>query len=175
MYPFPCTLTQYISPGYIAGVTNPLFENHPEWWDLLLNVDTGRIRISPQIPPVTQPVPELFPTPPATDPTGDIAFMEEIQHMITNRISEQFIRNRFKDWLWRFIRKAGSYEEMAYGESIVGPESEEGFIIPGHGLVFPDEGTKLRELSASQMRFEGWRSGVSYHYLSKVLISSDTG
>jgi hypothetical protein len=94
--------------------------------------------------------------------------MEEIQYMISNRISEQFIRNRFKDWLWKFIRKAGSYEEMAYGESIVGHESEEGFIIPGHGLVWPDEGAKLRELSASQMRFEGWRGGVSYHYLSKV-------
>jgi len=157
------------SPGYIAGVTNPLFENHPEWWDLLLNVDTGRIQISSQISPVTaQPVPELFPTPPSADPTGDIAFMEEIQYMISNRISEQLIRNRFKDWLWKFIRKAGSYEEIAYGESIVGHESEDGFIIPGHGLVWPDEGAKLRELSASQMRFEGWRRGVSYHYLSKV-------
>ena len=157
-----------LSPGYIAGVTNPLFENHPEWWDLLLNVDTGRIRISPQIAPVAHPVPELFPTPPSTDPTGDIAFMEEIQYMIQNRISEALIRNRFKDWLWRFIRKAGSYEEMAYGETIVGSISEDGFIIPGHGLVWPDEAAKMKELSASQMRFEGWRGGVSYHYLSKV-------
>jgi len=88
--------------------------------------------------------------------------------MISNRISEAFIRNRFKDWLWRFIRKAGSYEEMMYGETIVGPVSEEGFIIPGHGLVWPDETTKMRELSASQMRFEGWRGGISYHYLSRV-------
>jgi len=94
--------------------------------------------------------------------------MEEIQYLIQNRISEASIRNRFKDWLWRFIRKAGSYEEMTYGETIVGPETEEGFIIPGHGLVWPDEGTKMRELNASQMRFEGWRGGVSYHYLLKV-------
>jgi hypothetical protein len=132
-------------------------------------VDTGRIRISSQIPPATNQVPDLFPTPPSTDPTGDISFMEEITYLIQNRISEAFIRNKFKDWLWRFIRKAGSYEEMAYGETIVGPESgEEGYIIPGHGLVWVDEATRMRELSASQMRFEGWRGGISYVYLMKV-------
>jgi len=159
------------SPGYIAGVTNPLFENHPEWWDLLLNVDTGRIRISPQIPPPpTTPIPELFPVPPSTDPTGDFTFMEEIQHMISNRMSEANIRNRFKDWLWRFIRKAAAYEELAYGETALGfgAAEEEGFVVGGHGLVWGDEGSKLKELSASQMRFEGWRNGVSYHYLLKV-------
>jgi hypothetical protein len=152
----------------VAGVTNPLFENHPEWWDILCNVDTGRIRISPQIPPVTQDVPELFPVPPSTDPTGDITFMEEIHHLIQNRISEAFIRNRFKDWLWRFIRKAGVYEELVYGETIVGLETEENFIIPGHGLVWTDETTKMKEIASSQMRFEGWRGGVSWNYLAKV-------
>jgi hypothetical protein len=131
-------------------------------------VDTGRIRISQQIPPVTQEVPELFQAPPSADPTGDIAFMEEVQHLIQNRISEAFIRNRFKDWLWRFIRKAGVYEELVYGETIVGLETEQEFIIPGHGLVWVDEMTKMRELSFAQMRFEGWRGGVSYHYLAKV-------
>lgn len=156
------------SPGYIAGVTNPLFENHPEWWDILLNVDTGRIRISPQIEPVTIDIPELFSVPPSSDPTGDIAFIEEIQYLIHNRFSESFVRNRFKDWLWRFIRKAGVYEEMVYGETIVGFESEDDFIIPGHGLVWVDEATKMKELGSSQMRFEGWRGGVSYHYLAKV-------
>lgn len=95
--------------------------------------------------------------------------MDELQYWIQNRVSEAFIRNRFKDWLWRFIRKAGSYEEMAYGETMVGSESEEGFIVSGHGLVWPDEATKLKDFSASQMRYEGWRGGVSYHYLSKVV------
>ena len=135
----------------------------------MCNVDTGRIRVSSQIPPVNTIVPDLFPTPPSTDPTGDIAFMDELQYWIQNRVSEAFIRNRFKDWLWRFIRKAGSYEEMSYGETMVGSESEEGFIVPGHGLVWPDEATKLKDFSASQMRYEGWRGGVSYHYLSKVV------
>jgi hypothetical protein len=96
--------------------------------------------------------------------------MEEIQHMITNRMSEANIRVRFKDWLWRFIRKAAAYEELAYGETVLGfgGEEEGGFVVGGHGLVWGDEGSKIRELSASQMRFEGWRNGVSYHYLLKV-------
>jgi len=165
-------------PGYIAGVTNPLFENHPEWWDLLLNVDTGRIRISSNIEPVTQTVPELFPTPPSPDPTGDIAFMEEIQRMITNRISESFIRNRFKDWLWRFIRKAAAYEEMTYREILVGVEKvahEEGFIVRGHGFVWPDEASKVRELGASQMRFEGFRDAIRTRKLYLVFVNFGRG
>ena len=36
-------------PGFIVGVTNPLFEMHPEWWDVLCDIDTGRIRISEQL------------------------------------------------------------------------------------------------------------------------------
>ena len=90
--------------------------------------------------------------------------------MITNRLSEANIRNRFKDWLSRFIRKVAAYEELAYGETALGftTKEEEKFVVPGRGLVWGDEGTKMKELSASQMRFEGWRTGVSYHYLLKV-------
>jgi hypothetical protein len=120
-------------------------------------------------------VPELFPTPPSSDPTGDIAFMEEIQRMISNRISESFIRNRFKDWLWRFIRKAAAYEEMTYREILVGVEkvtNEEGFIVRGHGLVWPDEASKLRELAPSQMRFEGFREALRTRKLYLVFLDA---
>jgi len=36
-------------PGFIAGVTNPAFATHTEWWDLMCDLPTGRIRISPKI------------------------------------------------------------------------------------------------------------------------------
>ncbi|KAI9479014.1 docking domain of Afi1 for Arf3 in vesicle trafficking-domain-containing protein [Coemansia mojavensis] len=36
-------------PGYIAGVTNPAFEEHPEWWDLLCNINTGKVTVSPAL------------------------------------------------------------------------------------------------------------------------------
>lgn len=36
-------------PGFIAGVTNPAFAQHTQWWDLLCDLPTGRIKISPKI------------------------------------------------------------------------------------------------------------------------------
>lgn len=36
-------------PGFIAGVTNPTFSIHAEWWDLLCDLQTGRMQISPKI------------------------------------------------------------------------------------------------------------------------------
>jgi hypothetical protein len=44
------------SPGYIAGVTNPAFKDHAEWWDVLCDIKTGRIMISSKIAPA-QPIP----------------------------------------------------------------------------------------------------------------------
>jgi len=42
------------SKGFIAGVTNQLFEDRTAWWDVLCNIDTGKITVSKDI--VAQPV-----------------------------------------------------------------------------------------------------------------------
>jgi hypothetical protein len=34
------------SPGFIAGSTNPIFESHPEWWDVLCDIDAGKVVVS---------------------------------------------------------------------------------------------------------------------------------
>jgi hypothetical protein len=36
-------------PGFIAGVTNSVFSEKAEWWDLLCDLSTGRMRISSKI------------------------------------------------------------------------------------------------------------------------------
>jgi len=36
-------------PGFIAGVTNRIFEDHSTWWDVLCNIDTGKIIVSKDI------------------------------------------------------------------------------------------------------------------------------
>ena len=51
--------------------------------------------------------------------------------------------------------------------------NEEGFIVRGHGLVWPDEASKLRELGASQMRFEGFREAIRTRKLYLVFIDAD--
>lgn len=36
-------------PGFIAGVTNPAFAHKSEWWDVLCDISTGKMRISNKI------------------------------------------------------------------------------------------------------------------------------
>ncbi|KAK5171874.1 uncharacterized protein LTR77_003511 [Saxophila tyrrhenica] len=36
-------------PGFIAGVTNPAFAHKTEWWDVLCDISTGKMRISNRI------------------------------------------------------------------------------------------------------------------------------
>eukprot|EP01116_Phalansterium_solitarium_P013600 TRINITY_DN30995_c0_g1_i1.p1 TRINITY_DN30995_c0_g1~~TRINITY_DN30995_c0_g1_i1.p1 ORF type:complete len:626 (-),score=206.35 TRINITY_DN30995_c0_g1_i1:7-1842(-) len=47
---YPYTNLTYLKflevPGYIAGVTNPMFEEHTEWWDLLCDITTGKVTVS---------------------------------------------------------------------------------------------------------------------------------
>ncbi|KAH8431820.1 AFI1/MesA family protein [Aspergillus melleus] len=177
-------------PGFIAGVTNPTFANHPEWWDLLCDLPTGRMKISSHIEPA--PVTEglLYfqqqtaihhhPVNAQTDPTGDNLFMEDVQRSITNRYGENAIRAKWRAYITKFARVAAAFEETVYGASnlyIIGPneelspESPSGLqadpldptTLRGHGYVWPDEGAKQRELLASVSRIEGWRTTRSYY------------
>lgn len=50
-------------PGYIAGVTNPIYESLPIW-DVLCHIDTGKITVHKDIAPV-QPAISSFPAPPS--------------------------------------------------------------------------------------------------------------
>ncbi|GLB03709.1 hypothetical protein AtubIFM57258_008952 [Aspergillus tubingensis] len=178
-------------PGFIAGVTNPTFANHPEWWDVLCDLPTGRMKISSHIEPA--PVTEgllyfqqqaaMNHHPPPSnnsDPSGDNVFMEEVQRSITNRYGENAIRAKWRAYITKFTRVAAAFEETVYGASnlyVIGPneelspESPSGLqadpldptTLRGHGYVWPDEGSKQRELMASVARIEGWRTTRSYY------------
>lgn len=176
-------------PGFIAGVTNPTFANHPEWWDLLCDLPTGRLKISSHIEPA--PVTEglLFFQQQASfvsantssqSDSGDNLFMEDIQRSITNRYGENSIRAKWRAYIIKFTRLASAFEEMVYGASnlyIIGPNEElspespsgqqadplDPTTLRGHGYVWVDEATKQRELAASVSRIEGWRTTRSYY------------
>ena len=178
-------------PGFIAGVTNPTFANHPEWWDILCDLPTGRMKISSHVEPA--PVTEgllffqqqnsLLPhhiSHANADPTGDNLFMEDILRSISNRHGENAIRAKWRAYITKFTRVAAAFEETVYGASnlyIIGPGEElspdsptgqqtdasDPASLRGHGYVWPDEGAKQRELSASVSRIEGWRNTRSYY------------
>lgn len=175
-------------PGFIAGVTNPRFANRPDWWDLLCDLPTGRMRISSQIAhaefspglqsfaqqnPVfalsSTSAPSSSSSSAANDPTNDAAFMDAVQRAITNRLGEAAVRRMWADWIARFTRQAAAYEEAVYGTSalyIGGERCDAGaYGVAGHGYVWPDEASRARELAANAHRIDAWRNTRAYYSL----------
>ncbi|KAG5999348.1 hypothetical protein E4U43_002113 [Claviceps pusilla] len=168
-------------PGFIAGVTNPTFENHPEWWDILCDLPSGRIKISSKIEPAPvtegllyfqQQNPTLAGIASGTtnntqDLTGDGAFMADILKSIAIRHGERVIRAKWRDWILKFTRISAQFEESVYGASAlyVGGD-DEGKMLPGasgHGYVWSDDAAKNKELAGNVTRIEGWRNTRSYY------------
>lgn len=187
-------------PGFIAGVTNPTFLYHPEWWDLLVDLPAGRMKISSSI--AAAPVTEggtffsqnhNMPKEASPDPTGDVAFMEEVTAAIEQRQGEQLLRSKFRSYIAKFTRIAAAYEETVYGASslsVLPPTEVEkapassrrkssttttststGKPLKGHGYVWATEESKLRELSAMTAKIDGWRSTRSYYNFISDLAS----
>ncbi|KAI9893620.1 MAG: hypothetical protein M1814_006416 [Vezdaea aestivalis] len=168
-------------PGFIAGVTNPAFAHHPEWWDLLCDLPTGRMKISNRIEqaPITEGLkyfqqqnPQYgasssFPAA-SSDPTGDQVFMDNVLQSVANRHGEAVIRAKWRDWVLKFTRISAAFEESVFGASALyaddkGEEVDEHSPTAGHGYVWPDEGSKARELAGGVHRIEGWRCTRSYY------------
>jgi len=127
-------------PGFIAGVTNPAFAHKTEWWDLLCDLSTGKMKISPKIEQaaLTEGV-AYFQNPQnglpggvapingsgqvsaglnsgiSADATGDAAFMANVLHAIQQRHGENAVRSKFRRWVLKFIRLATAFEEVVYG------------------------------------------------------------
>lgn len=142
-------------PGFIAGVTNSVFELHPEWWDVLCNVDTGQIIISPNLKSQESASP-IVPDP------YDAAFMDDLLQSIAERNSESSIRLKFRDWINRFLKLAVSYEVSVHGSSDLSPPTFASFRLPGHGYVWVDEAQKRRDLQSNAARIQAWHGTESY-------------
>lgn len=174
-------------PGFIAGVTNPTFANHHEWWDLLCDVPTGRMKISSRIeyaavteglvyfqqqnpiyaPNATGVGASTSSLASTADTTGDAAFIEDIVRSISSHHGESVIRSKWRDYVIKFTRIAAAFEESVYGASalyIGASEADAGAHgVRGHGYVWTDDASKGRELGANVWRIEGWRNTRSYY------------
>ncbi|KAL6250685.1 hypothetical protein RBB50_002988 [Rhinocladiella similis] len=115
-------------PGFIAGVTNPAFSYHPEWWDLLCDLPSGRMKISSCIEaaPVTEGTTYFQQHGHAVlnqkdaahaDATGDIHFMDDVTRSIASRAGESIVRAKFRAYITKFTRIAAAFEETVYGAS----------------------------------------------------------
>lgn len=179
-------------PGFIAGVTNPTFANHPEWWDLLCDVPTGRMKISTSLaqPGITDglgyfqqqnPGFSLSPSGGGSnqqssngDATGDMPFIEDMLRSISSRHGESVVRTKWREYIIRFTRIAAAFEETVYGASalyIGALEADAGAHgVSGHGYVWADDAAKSRELGANVWRIEGWRNTRSYYVFIQDLV-----
>ncbi|KAI1315856.1 hypothetical protein EDD11_000291 [Mortierella claussenii] len=182
--------------GFIAGVTNQLFEDRTAWWDVLCNIDTGKITVSKDITPMsisslnsqgnsnaggqghyddTRGIP-LFSNAPTNQASGgkhdngDNEFMADILNAIQAHYGEMVIRAKFQDYVTRFVQLASQYEEQTYGQTTIGlnrSNTPESIKFLGTGLVFSDEASRAREIAANASRIEGWRATTSYKYLQE--------
>ena len=183
-------------PGFIAGVTNPTFAHHHEWWDLLCDVPSGRMKISSRIeqPIMTEGMLYFSQQNPGYGPNvngvggsssslattgdaaGDTAFMESINSSIASRHGESAIRAKWRDYIIKFTRVAAAFEESVYGASalyIGAAEADAGaYGVHGHGYVWPDDAAKARELGANVWRIEGWRNTRSYYAFIQDLAAA---
>jgi hypothetical protein len=180
-------------PGFIAGVTNPAFSYKPEWWDLLCDLPTGRMKISNKIEAASPTEGSLYfqqqginvngpggssaaDSKAGIDPAGDHAFMDTLLQAIANRHGENAIRAKWRSWVLKFTRITAAFEETVYGASalyIGSHEADAGaYGVTGHGYVWPDEGLKMKELAVNVHRIEGWRTTRSYYSCVQDLARS---
>jgi hypothetical protein len=136
-------------PGYIAGVTNPIFEKTGAW-DILFNIASGKVMVHDDIGincPVS--VPPALNTAPFVNRTGtvkaessissekdirdgkgefggnraenaDTMFIEDIQSAINFHFGESAVRMRFTEYVIRFVRIAARYESETVGSTQIG-------------------------------------------------------
>ncbi|KAI8985337.1 docking domain of Afi1 for Arf3 in vesicle trafficking-domain-containing protein [Pilobolus umbonatus] len=182
--------------GFIAGVTNPTYEEHTSWWDVLCNISTGKITVSKDIEgaivsngrkqSLAQSVMEDTQHSNIRSSSivssyhhkhihllqdekkdNDHEFMQDVLSAIQAHYGETSIRARFQDYVFRFVRLASVYEEQIYHHTKIGYNTAD-FPL-GCGPVFQDELTKQRELNANANRIEGWRQTISYQYYQQEL------
>ena len=147
-------------PGFIAGVTNPAFSYHPEWWDLLCDLPSGRMKISSCIEaaPVTEGTTFFQQHGHATlsqkdlhhaDATGDILFMDDISRSIASRAGESNIRAKFRAYITKITRIAAAFEETVYGASSL-------TVIPPTEVDKPEASARLsvRPRTMSPQKFK---------------------
>jgi len=87
-------------PGYIAGVTNPMFETHSEWWDILCNINTGKITVNQMT--VTEKHVVL-----------DNEFMAQMNAVISSHYGEDTVRSLFQSYTQHIVDMAFDEEEFA--------------------------------------------------------------
>ncbi|KAK4689547.1 hypothetical protein P7C73_g555, partial [Tremellales sp. Uapishka_1] len=174
--------------GFVAGVTNPRFEELPTTWDVLCNLETGRVTVSKDVKSVSVgnmkggqssdvslgSIVKVEPDETAGTPQSkmnlaskadcvDNQFMDEVLNAIGSHYGEANIRVRFTDYLNRFVSLASFQEYQHQGSTKIGyPTTSFRNNTLGSGTVFADDVARQREMWANGHRIDAWRKTRSY-------------
>lgn len=134
---FPYTNLCYLDflsvPGFIAGVSNPVFEERGEWWDVLCNIQTGRVTVSPRLAGV-------FPDPALAEVDAD--FMEEVEFYKNSHFGEDKIRGLFQ-------RYTQDFSNFALGNATP--------------TTITGSASQASRTAAQQARVKAWMATALYH------------
>ncbi|XP_004349898.1 hypothetical protein CAOG_01378 [Capsaspora owczarzaki ATCC 30864] len=88
------TFLEFRNYGYLVGVTNPIFRDNTEWWDVLCNLETGKVIHNPKFLP-----------PPETErhAASDAEFLADVLAKIEGHVAEESIRQLFTDYTQRIM------------------------------------------------------------------------
>lgn len=179
--------------GYVAGVCNPRFEELPGTWDVLCNLETGRVTVSKELP-MPPPASKLdirdMASERSVSTTGkdedaamamgkvnsvskadclDNQFVEEILSATTAHYGEAHIRVRWTDYISRFVRLVAYQEQLHLGSTRLGwpyATFRDGHL--GSGIVYIDDDLRQREMRGNAHRIDAWRKTKSYRLAQKV-------
>lgn len=164
------------SPGYIAGVKNPAFGHHPSWWDIIVDLEAGTMKISSSIgipgPPIStksqnhsDKQAQMQNLLNSMNPE-DIAFIADLKRMVSDHFAESSIRARCRDYIKRFIRIAINYEEFKYGKTNLWPSVSDPTydVVPGYGYTWISDAQRIFDFNCYSPVIEGWRMSRSYRY-----------
>jgi hypothetical protein len=77
------------TPGYIAGVTNPIFQQRSQWWDVLCDVSDGSVTLSPSYAEELKG---------SGGSASDAAFWAELSYGLQQKYGEEWLRCMFRDY-----------------------------------------------------------------------------
>ncbi|WFD32357.1 hypothetical protein MSPP1_003402 [Malassezia sp. CBS 17886] len=178
-------------PSYVAGVTNPRFRELPVW-DVLCDVDSGRITVSDAAPPVRafEPKTMLAAHPPhhrrwllhgthararksvpcadawkpgdEREDAPEIQLMDMLLGIVAEHGSEDFIRRVCVKYVHEFVLHTAVHERSFYGGTDLAPIRLDGAAPAPVGDPHPQSDLDDATLRCNAMRAEGWRDAPSY-------------
>jgi hypothetical protein len=116
------------TPGYIGGVLNPAFQLHDDWWDVLCDIGTGKVLLSPRLKgqsaygyagkrPSINGHDEIKDAKEIALIQSDNEFMQRTMEIINGKAFESAIKKRFTRYIRQFVQLAAWQQHYRWHNS----------------------------------------------------------